>query len=57
MLDQLPKEVQNTLYCDFLFNNFLKLFTSTFNIPNGEKEVERNGIMKSVPTYFTWEND
>ena len=53
MLDQLPKEVQNTLYCNFLFSQFLERFSETFKIEKDSmKEVIRFGKPKLIPEYY-----
>ncbi len=44
MLDQLPEFVQNRIYRQFLFSDFLQVFSDTFRIRNKKQKV------------YTWED-
>lgn len=51
MLDQLPEDVQNKLYSEFLYHDFLQKFRDTFRIPKTS-----NQLFGSNSVYYTWED-
>ena len=43
MLEQLPDEVQDKIFCEFLFSEFQKLFMRFFRIPKSYEEAKQLG--------------
>tara|TARA_B110000285_G_scaffold154438_1_gene172301 strand:+ start:997 stop:2052 length:1056 start_codon:yes stop_codon:yes gene_type:complete len=55
MLDQLPDEVQDKIFCDFLFSDFQKLFMRFFRIPKSYEDAHHdNGNLD--PNYCDYYN-
>ena len=50
--EQLPVDVQNTLYREFLYTNFLYQFRATFHIPKDPEENESNEHLSEV--FYSW---
>ena len=51
IVEQLPIEVKNCLYQEFLYKDLLIQFQPTFRLKNKEK------VSKSGACYYTWEDD
>ena len=48
ILDQLPEEIQRTIYVEFLFRDFLMDYSKTFCF--------ENELCVNQPSFFTWED-
>ena len=60
MLEQLPEEVQNKIYTNFLFKEFLKTFSQTFTIYKDEFEEMKDDDEKFCRRFqkqFTWQDE
>ena len=53
MLIELPEQVQDAIYCDFLYDNFLITFKDYFKIP---RDIDAPINDMRYTNYYTWED-